>query len=422
MPKNRPTTEPVKDRRLKVLFNSNAVHTNSGYAVEQRDLLFRLVRDGWNVAQIGFWGIEGYPVYLCGEDVIDERFKGLKLKVYPKMGDAWGADAMYHHAKDFEANVVSSMQDIWTLNPDFLQKIAQEGRKFVPWVPIDKDPCPPGVLDKMRYAYRILTFSRFGQKTIQKEGFASKLILEGTDTEIMKPADKMEMRKKLGIKPDLFVFGMIAANKENPPRKGFQEAMEAFKLFHDKHPEATLLIHSHQQNPGGGFPIQEFARHLGYLDRVIFTNDYRAIYGADSWRIAEEMNALDVLLHPSQTEGFGLTVVEAMSCGVPAIVNRTTSMPELVVDGVTGMICETGWKRWTNDNSWVHAADPKSLYGKMEELFTLLKEKPQETAKACRDHVIQNYNIETTAALWTEELEKLQREILPPLEPVATAG
>ena len=47
----------------------------------------------------------------------------------------------------------------------------------------------------------------------------------------------------------------------------------------------------------------------------------------------------DALLFPSRFEGFGLPVVEAMACGKSVIAASTSSLPEIVKDGVTGLLC-----------------------------------------------------------------------------------
>lgn len=400
----------TKRRDLKLFFSSNGVHTNSGYGTEMRDLLYRFLENGWPTAMTAFWGIQGFPVTLHGEDLITntDRFKGLKLKCYPTMEHPFGSDALIAHGQNFGANVIFTMNDIWSLDGNHLKQI----KYWCPYVPIDKDPVPVGVLEKLQYAYRIITFSRFGQKALQKAGFTSTLILEGTDIEIFKPLDKMEMRKEFGLPQDAFIFGMVAANKENPPRKGFQEALEAFKLFYDKHPEAALLVHT-QQMSATGFPIQQFAAHLGVGHRLFLINPYQAVWMSDSFTINKEINAMDVLLHPSQTEGFGLTVVEAQSAGIPAIVNNCHSMPELVIEGKTGFICQTDKPRFTNDLSYNYPANVQSLYEQMEKTYALIKENPLKVAEDCRNHIIKNYNINTLYKTgWEPMLEKLQNEIL----------
>jgi len=88
-------------------------------------------------------------------------------------------------------------------------------------------------------------------------------------------------------------------------------------------------------------------------------------------------------------------------------------MPELVIDGVTGEICETGKSRWTSDNGFVYPADVKSLHDKMETLYKKLHEK-NTIAKDARDFIVKNYNIDTIfKEKWLPYFESLQDEILP---------
>ncbi len=51
-------------------------------------------------------------------------------------------------------------------------------------------------------------------------------------------------------------------------------------------------------------------------------------------------NLCDIFLFPSRLEGFGLSVAEAMSCGKPIVTTNGSSLPELVVDGKGGFLCE----------------------------------------------------------------------------------
>ena len=55
---------------------------------------------------------------------------------------------------------------------------------------------------------------------------------------------------------------------------------------------------------------------------------------------ADHFNLGDVFLFPSAMEGFGLVVAEAMSTGLPVVASNRGSIPELVVDGEGGFVCE----------------------------------------------------------------------------------
>lgn len=381
---------------MKLMWSSNGSWTSSGYGIFTRDFLTRLKKlNKYEFAQLAFWGLTGHPAVVDG------------FKTYPVMGHPFGADAVYHHSKHFGADYVFTMQDVHTLDPEVLKRI-----KWIPYCPVDKFPVPGSVLGQLRHAHKIVSFSKFGHESLLKEGFVSTLIPEGVDTEIFKPLNKkLELRLKYKIPPGAFLFLMVAANKENPPRKGFQEALEAFAMFAKDHPEAAMFIHTQQRDPGG-FPIREFAHHLGVLDRLFFMDDYTATFIADSTEVNEEMNMADVLLHPSQTEGFGLTVTEAQSAGIPVLINNTTSMPELIVEGKTGEMCKTTIPRFTNDCSYVYPADSKDLAHKMEVLYQKLKLNPEQIAKDCRNHIVENYNIDKIFdEKWVPFLAKLEKEL-----------
>jgi N-acetyl-alpha-D-glucosaminyl L-malate synthase BshA len=59
-------------------------------------------------------------------------------------------------------------------------------------------------------------------------------------------------------------------------------------------------------------------------------------------RVGELLALADLLLMPSELESFGLAALEAMACKVPAIATRVGGVPELIDDGVTGLLYPVG--------------------------------------------------------------------------------
>ena len=59
-------------------------------------------------------------------------------------------------------------------------------------------------------------------------------------------------------------------------------------------------------------------------------------------RVNELLPLADLLLMPSELESFGLAALEAMACKVPSIATRVGGVPELVDDGVTGLLYAVG--------------------------------------------------------------------------------
>jgi len=59
-------------------------------------------------------------------------------------------------------------------------------------------------------------------------------------------------------------------------------------------------------------------------------------------RVNELLPLADLMLMPSELESFGLAALEAMACKVPSIATRVGGVPELIDDGVTGLLYAVG--------------------------------------------------------------------------------
>jgi N-acetyl-alpha-D-glucosaminyl L-malate synthase BshA len=76
------------------------------------------------------------------------------------------------------------------------------------------------------------------------------------------------------------------------------------------------------------------AHDLGIQSRVHFLGKQE--------RVHELLPLADLMLMPSQLESFGLAALEAMACKVPSIATRVGGVPELIDDGVTGLLYPVG--------------------------------------------------------------------------------
>jgi glycosyltransferase involved in cell wall biosynthesis len=59
-------------------------------------------------------------------------------------------------------------------------------------------------------------------------------------------------------------------------------------------------------------------------------------------RVNELLPLADLMLMPSELESFGLAALEAMACKVPSIATRVGGVPELIDDGITGLLYSVG--------------------------------------------------------------------------------
>lgn len=157
------------------------------------------------------------------------------------------------------------------------------------------------------------------------QGRRIEVIPNGLDTAAVRPLDKSEARRALGLPDDrryvLFgaVRGLSDSNKgaqylapalEKLARAGLGQTVEVL-LFGRDIPDSRLDL---------GLPT----RYLGYFE---LQQDLNRLY-----------SAADLFLAPSRQENLPCTVMEAMGCGTPCVGFDVGGMPDLITHGVDGYL------------------------------------------------------------------------------------
>ncbi len=305
---------------MKFTWLSNAPWAQTGYGNQTRIFTPRLKALGHDPAVIAFYGHEGSPIQWNG------------MTVYPRGFHPYGNDVAAAHTIHYGAEVLISLVDAWVIQPDAIR----DGVKWIPWYPVDMDPIPPLVAEKIARAYRRITFSQYGVKKTEEAGLDCYYVPHGVETDVFSPGDKHEARKALGWPQDIYVVGMVAANKGAPARKAFEPQLRAFKEFHARHPETALYLHTAKNTAGetGGINLPELVDALGLTDAVLFCDQYSNLLGFNDDHMVNLYRAMDVHMLVSMGEGFGIPILEAQSCGTPVIVGDWTAMSELCFSGI----------------------------------------------------------------------------------------
>ncbi|MDO6824581.1 glycosyltransferase family 4 protein [Marinobacter sp. 1_MG-2023] len=140
--------------------------------------------------------------------------------------------------------------------------------------------------------------------------------------------ESKKIRNELGIPEKAFVVGTVS---RLDPVKNQQMMLRAFRAFSEVHPDSYLLMVG--DGPDKAM-LMALAEKLGIDGRTIFTGFIN--------KPEHHLSAMDVFLLSSHTEGTSMTLLEAMSLGIPAIATRVGGNPEIVVDGITGILTDSG--------------------------------------------------------------------------------
>jgi glycosyltransferase involved in cell wall biosynthesis len=229
-----------------------------------------------------------------------------------------------------QPDLVLTLGDVWVLDQNVLRELP-----VAHWLPSDCRPMSTADRQVAEAAGpQLIAMSRFGEARFKAAGFSPLYVPHGVPMDVFSPpADKAALRARCGISPDTFVIGVNAANND-AIRKAAPEMMLAYAKFVSSHPDSVLSLHT-GVHCDGGQDLEAIAENLGITDKVKVVDQYRYTAGLIT---PEDMalwyGAVDVLLAATYGEGFGLPIVEAMACGVPAITTRCSSMEELNPDGI----------------------------------------------------------------------------------------
>jgi glycosyltransferase involved in cell wall biosynthesis len=302
---------------------SNAPWSPSGYGQQTRINVHRLANEttGNYAGIICYFGLEGGMMGVSPH-----------ITCFPKRYHPYGADVFFGHSQAFGAQVAFSLTDVWVIEPENFPL----GFKWIPWYPVDHEPMPPGVRMKLNNAWKRIAMSQFGVTQTHLMGLDCMYVPHGIETAILKPVDRAEARKELGIPADAFVCGMVAMNKGLPSRKNFVEQIAAFANIHRRHKDTYLYLQTEDGRSGGDLVnLPELCRSLGLEENKDygFCNQYNLAFGFPVEYMPKVYSSLDVLLAVGAGEGFGIPIIEAQACGCPVIVGDWTAMPELVNTG-----------------------------------------------------------------------------------------
>ncbi len=225
-------------------------------------------------------------------------------------------------------------------------------------------------------AKRIATVSTFSKQDIVKHYSISAdnidVVYNGAHDEYrpLSPDEREETKKKYADGCEYFVFAGALH-----PRKNIVNMLKAFVEFKKRqHTNMKFVIVGRF-----GWKYDEVEQMKAEMQ---FKDDVKWVGYMNVDELSKVIGGAYALVYTSLFEGFGIPILEALQCDVPAIVSNTSSMPEVAGDAAL----------------LVDPADPQDIANKMHQLYK---------DEALRNRLVANARVQIKKFSWNASAQKL---------------
>jgi glycosyltransferase involved in cell wall biosynthesis len=175
---------------------------------------------------------------------------------------------------------------------------------------------------------RLIVVSKAIEQKVREEGRVGapmSLIYNGVDLQRYNHQQPCcTLHDDYSIPESAPIVGVVARLEAE---KGHRTLIDAWPLVLTAHPEAWLLVVGEGSERNS---LEAQAASLGVANRVVFTGRREDVPAVTA--------ALDISVLPSYREAQGLSVLEAMALGRPVVASEVGGIPEMIEDGVSGLL------------------------------------------------------------------------------------
>ncbi|HEY8608869.1 MAG TPA: glycosyltransferase [Noviherbaspirillum sp.] len=185
---------------------------------------------------------------------------------------------------------------------------------------------------KYRLYNHVITISEGIRQVLLSEGLRPDKVTcvrSAVDaTPYLAAVDPAAFRREFGLPADALVIGVVA---QLIRRKGHRYMLDAAQALRDRHPAMRVLFFGKgplrdeleaEVNQRG---LSEVVRFAGFRDDL------------PRW-----LGGMDILAHPADMEGLGVSLLQASAAGLPIVTSRAGGLPEAVADQVSGILIPPG--------------------------------------------------------------------------------
>lgn len=315
---------------------SGGKHKTSKHMHSPKSHLPRLLWIGDAVAQTGFATVthsvleslhKKWDVVVSGINY-DGEPHSYPYAILPAQhrGDMWGVDNFAALCRDLKPAVVVINNDWWNV-AEFMTQSVQV--PVVAYMPVDGKNLASESVDRLNRLDTAIWYTEFGRCEAEQAGYegTSAVIPHGVDDRLYEPISRHYARRQLGLQvpQDAFILGNV---NRNQPRKRLDLTLQYFAEWIQRFSvmDAYLCLHCAQEDIG--WDLAQLAEYYQIADRVLFSAPASLGETFPLGKMPFVYNAFDVQITTTLGEGWGLTTMEGMMCGVPQIVPEWSALSE----------------------------------------------------------------------------------------------
>lgn len=317
----------------------------TGFARVAENVCLRLA-DKWEIFAVGI-NYNGIP-------------HSFPYKIWPArlFGDIWGIGTYSNLLSEIRPDAVLAIQDPWIV-ARYASEVDRGDIPMAAYMPVDAKNQNPSVCEALNRLDLAIFYTNFGEVEIRLPGFRgrSRIIPHGVNREIYRPLPKEDCRARLelfeanrderpvSLGSSAFVVGNV---NRNQPRKRLDLTIQYFaewlrRVAGDRRQriaDAYLFLYCAQRD-NAGWDLLELAHYYGIADRLILPDPdvVTPSRGLSEEEMPSVYGCFDLQVSTTAGEGWGLSQIEGMACGIPQMVPQYAALGEWAAGGAYMIPC-----------------------------------------------------------------------------------